>query len=720
MEVRRVLSAAAVLAAAVLAPATATAEPRSVDLSGIDVETAQRCDPLDPAHCLLPWPNDHFTRRDPTGDTGRRLDLARESMPRNRAGVPIEPADYNRSDGFSPGQLIVTKVPGLDTPEAFRRTGAVPITDLARSFDRDQPVIVINARTRERHLIWSELDANPAEPDDVALLIRPAVNFEEGARYIVALRNLKDASGSRIPAQKAFRLYRDRVRTGEPALERRRGHMERIFRTLRRAGIERNELYLAWDFTVASERNLSERVLAIRDDAFARLGDRDLADLRVQGEAPRFSVERVIQRSPCGAGVQLGGVPVECDPELDPRVARRVEGHVTVPCYLDQPGCPPGSRFELSPENLPRRIPGNVHRARFICNVPSGALGGERYRPVLYGHGLLGRAEAVDDDKLYALHDDGLLFCASDWIGMSREDIPNAVRILQNLALFPSLADRLQQGFVDFLYLGRALIHREGLSSHPAFQSAGRSVIRRRRLFYDGGSQGGILGGALTAVAPDFTRAALGVPGMNYSTLLRRSIDFDVYALVLNRAYPDELERPLILSMVQILWDRGEANGYAHHITSDPLPNTPGHEILIHEAFGDHQVTNWATEVMARTTGARLRAPALDPGRHPAGENAFFGIRRIGRFPFSGSGFVVWDIGPLRGCDPLGQNCQGTTPPPVENVPNRAGIDPHGPDASETAAGQLQIASFLRLGGRVVEVCDGHPCYLEGWSGPGR
>ena len=38
------------------------------------------------------------------------------------------------------------------------------------------------------------------------------------------------------------------------------------------------------------------------------------------------------------------------------------------------------------------------------------------------------------------------------------------------------------------------------------------------------------MGGSLTALAPDFDRAVLGVPGMNYSTLLRRSVDFDTYA----------------------------------------------------------------------------------------------------------------------------------------------------------------------------------------------
>ena len=33
--------------------------------------------------------------------------------------------------------------------------------------------------------------------------------------------------------------------------------MESIFRTLWQAGIPRHDLYLAWDFTVSSERNLT-------------------------------------------------------------------------------------------------------------------------------------------------------------------------------------------------------------------------------------------------------------------------------------------------------------------------------------------------------------------------------------------------------------------------------------------------------------------------------
>jgi hypothetical protein len=679
---------------------------------GVDLTNPDRCDFLDPAACLFPWPNDYFTVRDHRSETGRRVNLHPDSMPRNSGGLPVDPAEYNRADGFSPGQLIVTKVPGLDTPQAFANTGAVPVTDIGKAYAPRAPVVVINTRTKRRHLIWSELDANPTDPKDVALLIRPAVNFEEGTRYIVALRNLKNTAGRTIPASPAFKLYRDHKRTNAPAVERRRGHMESIFWTLRKAGISRHDLYLAWDFTVSSERNISERALSIRDDAFAQLGDRDLRDLKVKGSAPRYTVTTVTNFAPCGSdGCQAGE---------DAELARRVEGTVVVPCYLDQPGCPPGSRFNFaSPgDRKPTQIPGNTISAQFVCNIPRTAVEGAGVRPArpsLYGHGLLGSATEVNAGNVQAMSaEHNFVFCATPWIGMANEDIGNAVTILGNFSFFPSLADRLQQGFVNFMYLGRLMIHPDGFAADPAFQDEGRSVIDGRRLFYDGNSQGGIFGGALTALAPDFTRAVLGVPGMNYSTLLRRSVDFDTYSLVLAPAYPDLLTRPLLLSMVQMLWDRGDANGYAHHMTHDPLRDTPAHKVLMHVALGDHQVAQVAAEVEARTIGAKLRTPSVDSGRS-FDRVPFFGIPPIRWFPFDGSAFVIWDTGPVR---PDGQGGEtGTPPAPITNTPPRVGDDPHSAPRSDPSA-RVQKSEFLRLDGRVVDVCGARPCYAGGWTGP--
>src|SRR4051812_26536943 len=183
---------------------------------------APGCDPLGGSQCLFPWPNDYF-RKD------GHLALSASMMPHNASGVALDPSDYNRADGFSPGATIVLKVPGLDTPAAFASTGAVPVTDLARTYDRTQPVVVINARTGRRHLIWAELDSNAGSPADTALMIHPGKNFSEGERYIVALRKLRGADGALLHAPRAFRLYRDRVKTDSPAFEGRRRHMEDLF-----------------------------------------------------------------------------------------------------------------------------------------------------------------------------------------------------------------------------------------------------------------------------------------------------------------------------------------------------------------------------------------------------------------------------------------------------------------------------------------------------------
>ena len=163
---------------------------------------------------------------------------------------------------------------------------------------------------RRHQPIWAELDmvpgtANPhnggkveGTADDRALLIHPAVALDYGTRYIVALRDLRDAGGNRLRPNPVFRAYRDRVPTGDPAVEARRPDMEDMFAELERDGLERGDLYLAWDFTVASRRNLTERLVAMRDDAFAQLGDTDLADGVIEGSAPHVAITSVTDHAP--------------------------------------------------------------------------------------------------------------------------------------------------------------------------------------------------------------------------------------------------------------------------------------------------------------------------------------------------------------------------------------------------------------------------------------
>jgi hypothetical protein len=289
----------------------------------ITVEAARGCDFLAASRCLLPFPNDYFTRADATSDTGRRVHFARDAMPANNNGVHIDPAEWNRNDGFSPGSAATINVPGID----LAQSGLPPITDIERSVDPASPSVIVDAATRGRQLHWAELDANAPTDALRALMLRPAVSLDEGHRYVVALRDIRDGAGTTLAPSRAFEVYRDRIPTFVPAVEARRAHMEQLFATLRSADVAREDLFIAWDFTVASERNLSERLLHIRDDAFASLG----------GAAPQFTVDTVQNN-------------------VDTQIYRRVSGTFVVPKYLTGAGMP-GSRFDYGGNTAPDALP---------------------------------------------------------------------------------------------------------------------------------------------------------------------------------------------------------------------------------------------------------------------------------------------------------------------------------------------------------------------------
>src|SRR6476646_2875098 len=65
--------------------------------------------------CMLPFPDDYYTKADATSPTGRRIDFREAAMPTNVGNVPIDATPYNAGDGFSPGSVIAVKIPGIST-----------------------------------------------------------------------------------------------------------------------------------------------------------------------------------------------------------------------------------------------------------------------------------------------------------------------------------------------------------------------------------------------------------------------------------------------------------------------------------------------------------------------------------------------------------------------------------------------------------------------------
>jgi len=685
------------------------------ELTQAQIDTADRCDLLDSSHCMLPFPSNFLTVADSTTPTGRRLNLQRESMPLSTLSEQrIDPAEWNRNDGFSPGAMLVTRVPDVD----LARTGAATIGDVSASLDKDAPVMLLNARTLQPQLIWAELDENNvSSPNKQTLNIRVAKNLDWGERYIVVLRNLKNAQGESLQASPAFRIYRDQYDSSIQAVNARRPQMEALFAELSKAGIARESLYLAWDFTVASQANGTGRLLAMRDQGLGT----------GPGGAPTYTIDKITDQ-PDGS---------------DTRIARRIEGTLTVPSFLSVPsgsiapnrlemaignyalnktldleqmrmgftdlgGAPPAlqqmhySSATPSANDLP--VQNSSMQVPFTCNIPESVLKAdgsvEPARISLYGHGLFGRKEEVNASNVKSMaQEHNFVFCAADWYGFSFNQVTKSVISMLDLSYARSMFDMSQQGIFNMMALGRAMKHPQGFASDPAFQMGATpsSVIDNQALFYDGNSQGGIMGGALMAVSQDIERGVLGVPGMNYSLLLERSSDFPIYSTLLYAAYPDSLEQQLIFSLWQTLWDRAEANGYASAMGNQPLPNTPAHQVLLQVAYGDHQVTTWSAEIMARSMGAKLSCPSLEQGRHPDA-NPFVGLDCATLGAANDSVLVMWDSGPGR-----------TTPPPQNNTPPVTGVDPHS-DPRSTPEARLQKSEFLRVGGSFVDTCNGMPC----------
>ncbi len=671
------------------------------------------CDPIDPAQCMLPYPNDWFTRADSSSATGRRLDLNILATPRNVAGLPINPADYNRSDGFSAGSTILTVVPGMTKNSDLAASGLptdvnMGLNDSSTSNPSQLGVILFDATTGQVWPVWAEIDHYTAEAGVVPagatgavqqdLMIHPARNLLDGHRYVVALRDLTTDGGSVAKPSSAFESYVNAYlhppapSAGSLGLgaivpaDARTAHMDRVFEDLAQqpswnVSTDPSQLYLAWDFTTASTQNVTGRLLAIRDDAFRQLGETKAQVDAGQdaGSAPQFTVSSITDfqdSDPGGANYNVN-------------VAREIQGSFTVPCYIaptcsppvkcknlssSSPfdDCPsPGSFYYADPTNPdadPGQVPGQTYQADYICIAGrSGFDAGKPLIPVDYGHGLFGSyTEVTASPQEEMTNREGMIYCATDWFGWANSDIPNAVVALADLSNFSFLADRGQQGELNFLYLQRLLINPSGFSSNPAFQySPGVPIIDLNDgVYYDGNSQGGIFGGTVCAVSIDVPRCGLGVNGMDYSTLLPRSVDYVAtstlpqfleqqveqfaanpsgydptgltgvgYSNAFDLFYPDQGQRQLTLDLIQSLWDRADPDGYAGHMSSfgeahnllpdctgdgvkavveqtpagcDPPGVTPGpdHHVLMEIAWGDHQVANFTAFDEARTIGA--------------------------------------------------------------------------------------------------------------------
>jgi hypothetical protein len=662
----------------------------------VALESPDECESLNQAHCLFPYPSDFF-RRD--SGSGPQLVLPQDAIP-DQQGKIIPASHFLVRDGFSPTVQVLVNFPaGVDVEASgASRLHAAPSrsTDLT-SLSPGSPTLLIDDSNGARILHWVENDARQPDPASRILFLRPGRSLTPGKRYLVAFRNLVDEAGQPIEAEPVFAALRDGRPTDIPSIEARRAEFERIFDRLADVGVARSSLVLAFEFTVASDHNLTGQMLSMRDQAFAWLAAQD------QAASPTFTVDSLVEND-CSA-------PGE-------RVWREVRGRFEVPLFLDrdlETDPIPASYLVLGPDGFTPVWSVTTH-PQYGISIPCAALEDPAttpVHPVVVGHGLFGSGPnfAIDlargireGSNEFGIEFEAAITGGAHWRGLSSPDVADPFSgqqsflvnsVVTNLPNFPALPDRLRQGMLNQLVLAR-MMKQGAFNVQPAFIApAGHGVFQPEEdAYYFGASLGGIMGLMFSALTPDVIRLNVDVPAINFSILLQRATPFLLFQQILEFSISlDPTIQSLALQLLHELWVTGESAGYATHITKNPLPGTPRKRILMTMAFLDQQVSNQATEIAARTLGLPSLQGSLLAGLPEIPDLA-------GPLP---SALVVYDTGSFDLANPAHEPFI----PPLENLtaePNDC--DPHG-RRGFIPASLRQLAGFFQPGGRIESFCDG-------------
>ncbi len=625
--------------------------------SGLGPEEAREewpligCDPLVPSYCAAPFPSNVFTVEDESTATGRRVELAAELLPAGSAA----PDPWNELDGFSPGIAISTHFPDL-TPGSLTASNVATAANIPRSLEADSPTVLLDAATGERVPHWVDLDATGSDDGQRMFMLRPAVRLKDASRYIVVIRNLLDDAGTPIPATDGFAALRDRTDSEDPDIVSRRPLYGDIFMHTTEAGIDRDGLQLAWDFSTTSRENNTAWMVHMRDEGLDLVG----------AEGPSYTI-----------------TSVDDEWDEDGLIAHRIFLDMEVPMYLDQPD--PLATLQFGDDGMPE--PSGTAMFEVEILIPTSAAE-TPVRPLQYGHGLLGSKAQIESGHFRPfINDYGYALFGVDFIGFASDDELFVGAMLGNGQFddFKKVIDRQHQGMLNSLVAMRMML--TSFANDPTYGA----LIDPTDGYYLGISQGGIYGPSYMALSTDITRGTFGVPGMPYGVLLSRSVDFDVFFDILRASFEDSRDHMMLLNLAQMLWDRIEPTGYAPYLLGDTFEDTEPKEVLLRAAVGDHQVSNFGAHIMARTLGV----PHLDTGIRDV-----WGLESTAG-PIAGSAYVEYDF--------------GLPADPVENTPQRACDDPHSKVRPLDEA-RAQMDTFFRTG-TIENTCAGGVCDFSEMSG---
>ncbi len=603
------------------------------------------CNPLGGEACLMPWPSSMYLAADASTATGYRLALPVAAMPMNIDTIPVDPAPFNRWDGFSPSGPILAAFEG-----GVSATGLPPYDDIAKSLAADSPIVLLDLDTMERAPFFAEIDMNAIDDAHRALIIRPMVRLQPKHHYGVAIRKtVLGGSGGPLPIAPAFADLVAGKPATHPRLVGQEPRYQDLFTKLEAAGVPRADLALAWDYVTASDEFLTSDLLSMRSQALPAIGTN-------------------------GANLTFTATPKAADTS---RVRTLLLGTFTSPDFLTSDE---DTDSVLSRDAAGAPMMHGMRDANFAAVIPKCVETQTTGVPVMvFGHGLFGSgADYLDDNFLQSVAND---FCfvivAGDFIGLTNRQIQVTALSANDLNHAGGISEKLEQSVIDFMALEQ--IVRGPMAQAPEFQFGGHSVIDPDQVYYLGGSLGGIMGGTFMAYDQNILRGGLGVPGGAWSLLFERSTAWTALQGGALGSYPDYQDYQQLIALLGMRLEPVDPITTAARVLADPLPDTPIKQLDLYEAIGDCLVTNLSTEMVARTMKIKVMGPSL---KSPWG-------LEVTTEPQT-SALTIYD--------------EHRTPlPPTNNVPPSGDNGTHS-NVNERQAVLRQVRAFL-LDGTITNTC---------------
>ncbi len=608
------------------------------------VSVPAEANPLGTTENILPFPSSLYEAAD--GD-GVRLDVPVGAFPMNTVTMaPFDPVPLAKRQGWPASITILWAVRGGADP-----AGLVSHRAIADSLGDASATVLLDMTTGERVAHFAEVDANELDFfDQQAVYIRPALRLAGGHRYAVGVRkSLKSRDGAELPVTDGFRAVLDDRSTGHARLDAARPRLREAVAALETAGIPRDDLLVAWDFTVEPDEAAIADPVAARAAALAAMGP--------LGENLAYAVTS-----------DLGTI------NDDPRLARRIELDFESPAVSGEEHA--GFHRDASGTVIAM---GTMMTKAYVM-IPACATSDNKAGLLIFGHGIFGGlAELRNSEFLRDLAQEGCFIVAgTPWTGMSNDDIPSALLALNDLNNGWGFGERIFQGIVNTIALEQLL--RGKLAADLFVDDQGQSIVDTQSVYFLGLSMGHVIGSVFMAFDPVITHGTLHVGGANWALMFERSNSWPAYGLPLKSSYDTLLDAVIMEQVLQMALQPADGATYA----GVTIPDTPQKHILMHTSLDDGSVPNVASYYHARSLGLDLLSTSVTTpfGFAPAVESTTKG------------GLVVVDEMPPK------------KPPETNEVHNVNSIAHENPRRRTLL--QLQMRDFWSTG-TIANTCNG-PC----------